>query len=205
METPAPHTAPPDAPVVMTRDPTILLFKNAIGSDDCEALIAAATPRLKDAQVYHSQTHRQTMSASRTCSEAMFSGSERTESMVRLVAHLAALCGQRATGAQPLHILRYERGQRHAPHFDALPLVKGTRNTLSGQSQRVSTLVAFLTDVESGGELFFPGLGLAVPPRCGDVVYFTNTLSDGRRHPLSLHGSLPVQRGTKWAAVLFFH
>jgi hypothetical protein len=71
--------------------------------------------------------------------------------------------------------------------------------------QRIRTLVVFLCDVLSGGDLIFPRLHIRFRPRIGTGISFDNCDGRGRPHPLSMHGSLPVIAGEKWAAVKFFY
>jgi prolyl 4-hydroxylase len=64
----------------------------------------------------------------------------------------------------------------------------------------VSTLIAYLNDVEQGGETVFPKLGLAVIPQRGNAVYFEYCNSRGQVDHATLHGGNPVISGEKWLA-----
>jgi prolyl 4-hydroxylase len=61
-------------------------------------------------------------------------------------------------------------------------------------------LIAYLNDVESGGETAFPKLGLMVAPQRGNAVYFEYGNSQSQVDPSSLHAGKLVQSGEKWVA-----
>ena len=71
------------------------------------------------------------------------------------------------------------------------------------------TVIAYLNDVQEGGETGFPELGINVPPKKGDTLVFHNTLQEDvaaypRINPRSLHGGMPVIKGEKWMVNLWF-
>ena len=71
------------------------------------------------------------------------------------------------------------------------------------------TVIAYLNDVEEGGETGFPELDINVPANKGDVVVFHNTLLNDsatypKINPKSLHGGMPVIKGEKWMVNLWF-
>jgi hypothetical protein len=55
----------------------------------------------------------------------------------------------------------------------------------------------YLNDDYEGGELWFPYLDIKFKPTYGDIVMFPSTY-------IYAHASLPVTRGTKYAAVTMF-
>jgi hypothetical protein len=65
-------------------------------------------------------------------------------------------------------------------HYDAYNLrtERGRANT-SSRGQRTATVIAYLNDVEAGGETAFFHHKVAVRPRMGRVLYFRNVGSDG--------------------------
>jgi len=72
------------------------------------------------------------------------------------------------------------------------------------EAQRVSTVFVYLNDVMEGGGTDFPRLGVHVEPERGKAVKFLNCGDDGRPNPETLHAGLPVIRGEKWLATLWF-
>jgi prolyl 4-hydroxylase len=83
-------------------------------------------------------------------------------------------------------------------------------------SQRIATVLVYLSDVEEGGEtsFLFEGVGgtkriktvdykacdtgIKYKPRVGDALLFWSMHPDGSKDKHSLHGGCPVVKGTKW-------
>ena len=70
--------------------------------------------------------------------------------------------------------------------------------------QRLASMVTYLNLPDAGGATDFPRRGLVVVPELGTGVLFNNTLADGAPDLDSLHAGLPVLRGEKWVATLWF-
>jgi hypothetical protein len=71
---------------------------------------------------------------------------------------------------------------------------------------RIFTVFLYLSDVEEGGQTFFPALNLTVHPKVGRVVMWPNVLSDipTEIEDLTKHESLSVVRGEKYGANVWF-
>jgi len=85
-------------------------------------------------------------------------------------------------------------------------------------SQRIATVLVYLSDVEEGGEtsFLFEGVGgteriktvdykacdtgIKYRPRAGDALLFWSMHPDGSKDKHSLHGGCPVVKGVKWTA-----
>ncbi len=93
-------------------------------------------------------------------------------------------------------------------------------------SQRVATVLMFLSEVEEGGETVFPmksewadsasaalaanfsdcaKRGPAVKPQTGDAILFWSLDLTGVEDEGSMHASCPVTRGEKWTATKWLH
>ena len=101
-----------------------------------------------------------------------------------------------------VQFLRYDPGQYYRTHHDYLG---GSENMLAGP--RTLTLLAYLSDVEEGGETVFPALNLSVAPRAGRAVLFSNTLDAEplQKDVRTRHAALPVRKGVKLAANLWYY
>jgi len=77
---------------------------------------------------------------------------------------------------------RYEPGQRFTTHRD------GWVQRPDGSRSRLTSMI-YLSEVEAGGETWFPPLDRGITPRTGRAVFFQHSL---------LHASRPVIRGTKY-------
>lgn len=65
-------------------------------------------------------------------------------------------------------------------------------------------MFVYLNHVSEGGGTEFPRIGVVVEPRRGKAVKFLNCDADGKPNPETLHAGLPVIRGEKWLATLWF-
>lgn len=57
-----------------------------------------------------------------------------------------------------------------------------------------------MNDVEDGGETVFSKAGLSFVPKKGAAIYFHYGNAQGQLDRLSVHSSVPVRKGEKWAA-----
>ena len=112
--------------------------------------------------------------------------------------------------AEQYQLVYYKKGAQYKPHFDSFDYeTEDGKNNWEPGGQRMITVIAYLNDVEEGGETGFPELGINIPPKKGNAVVFHNTLTnDAATHPKinprSLHGGMPVIKGEKWMVNLWF-
>ncbi|KAJ9465670.1 Prolyl 4-hydroxylase 2 [Diplonema papillatum] len=123
---------------------------------------------------------------------------------------LAKLIGVEPRRFELLQILRYQHTQKYGSHVDYFhPRGYGPRT-----SNRMATIITFLSNVTDGGESNFPAAhgskrdqvdcrrGLRVQPVIGNSVVFYSMRPDMNFDPFSLHGGCPVGEGQeKWVAV----
>ena len=106
-------------------------------------------------------------------------------------------------------MLKYENLQHYDSHMDSFD-PKDFDLTNFGGSQRIATVLVYLTDVQEGGETVFKKEGydgaerpvtdwrncddgsFKYKPRQGDAVLFWGVYPDGEIDPHSLHGGCPV-------------
>ena len=118
---------------------------------------------------------------------------------------MAALIGAEPETGELIQGQRYEPGQEYKPHWDYFPVNDSYWPHMRAQGgQRCWTAMAYLSNVESGGETHFPYVGLVVPPAEGTVIFWNNLLRDGAPNPDSLHAALPVTAGTKYVLTKWF-
>jgi len=171
--------------------PAVALVDNVLGTDECDALIAAARPRLTRSEVVDPHTLASRPDQART-SAGVSLGVEELPWLSGLQSRLCWLMACPVTHAERLQVLHYRRGDRYKAHHDYFdrPLADG--------GQRQATLVVYLAAVEAGGQTDFPGLGLELSPRRGMGVYFAYGNDAGQLDPRSLHAGAPVDHGEKW-------
>ncbi len=178
--------------------PRIVLFGNLLSREECEALIAAAEPRMARSKTVQTQTGGEEINASRT-SEGMFFQRGENEIVQKLEARIAKLVNWPLENGEGLQILHYGPGAEYKPHYDYFdPAEPGTPTIIKRGGQRVGTLVIYLNNPIKGGGTVFPDIHLEVGPKQGNAVFF----SYERPHPdtKTLHGGSPVIAGEKWIA-----
>lgn len=108
--------------------------------------------------------------------------------------------------AEEYQVLHYVNDQEYQPHLDTFdPSVKEFSHYLNNGGQRIITALAYLNDVEEGGETSFPNINQIVTPKKGKIAVFHDCYKGtDTPHPDSLHGALPVLSGEKWAFNLWF-
>ncbi len=172
-------------------------YRHALDPYICDHFMNTAAPRLAPSGVVDPNTGAPLQSKLRTSYSMYYSPSMYDVVTARALASIAAIAGLPAGHAEPLGVLRYGPGQEYQPHYDYY-------NDDQHEAQRISTVFVYLNDVAEGGGTAFPRLGVAVQPERGKAVKFLNCDEQGRPNPETLHAGLPVVRGEKWLATLWF-
>ncbi|WP_439113778.1 2OG-Fe(II) oxygenase [Hydrogenophaga sp.] len=178
--------------------PRVVVLGNLLSADECDALVAAARPRLTRSLTVQTQTGGEELNPDRT-SQGMFFSRGESELLARIEARIARLVNWPVDHGEGMQVLRYGAGAQYKPHYDYFdPAEPGTPTILRRGGQRVATLVMYLSEPVRGGGTVFPDAGLEVAPVRGNAVFF----SYDRPHPATgtLHGGAPVIEGEKWVA-----
>ena len=178
--------------------PRVVVFGKLLSEEECEQLIALATPRLARSLTVATRTGGEEVNADRT-SHGMFFQRGENDVVRRIEERIARLVNWPVENGEGLQILQYGPGAEYKPHYDYFdPKEPGTPTILKRGGQRVGTLVMYLAEPEKGGGTVFPDVHLEVAPRKGNAVFF----SYERPHPSTrtLHGGAPVLAGEKWIA-----
>jgi prolyl 4-hydroxylase len=178
--------------------PCAAVLAGVLSPDECDRVIRLAEPRLAPSTVVDPATGEDIVASYRG-SFGMFFRPREDAFIAALDARLSAIMGMPGEHGEGLQVLHYPAGAGSAPHYDFLePSNAANRASLARSGQRVSTLVAYLNDVECGGETTFPHLGWAVSPERGNAVYFEYTNSIGQVDRRTLHAGNRVITGHKW-------
>ena len=97
---------------------------------------------------------------------------------------------------EPSQILHYGVGGHYIPHVDAETLYKDDNGLELWEKtlDRDLSVVYFINDDYSGGELFFPALDLVIEPEAGTLVCFPSDHN-------YIHGVRPVTSGHRYTIV----
>lgn len=123
---------------------------------------------------------------------------DRAEDVLQLVRNLylheaQPFYGRQLRSLESPHILRYSPGSYYRPHADSDQLNPDTRRWEKTLDRDISLLL-YLDEDFSGGEVKFPNFDFQIRPRAGMLLMFP---SDCRY----LHGVLPVTRGIRHTVV----
>jgi prolyl 4-hydroxylase len=179
-------------------NPRIVVFGDLLSHEECDELIALATPRLARSLTVATKTGGEEVNADRT-SNGMFFQRGENPLVKRIEARIAKLVGWPEENGEGLQVLHYTPGTEYKPHYDYFdPNEPGTPTILRRGGQRVGTLIMYLHEPEKGGGTSFPDIHMEVAPKRGNAVFF----SYDRPHPSTrtLHGGAPVLAGEKWIA-----
>ncbi|XP_027150393.1 probable prolyl 4-hydroxylase 3 [Coffea eugenioides] len=191
---------------VLSSEPRASIFHNFLSKEECEYLINLAKPRMSRSKVLDPNTGQTGHSSSRTSTRMHLKRGhdEVVRDIERRIANYTSIPVENGEG---LSVINYEVGQKFEPHHDV---------------HRMATLLMYLSDVEEGGETYFPNAiakrkccrfpgctkrrGLYVKPKMGDALFFWTLKPDRITvDPSSLHGGRPVIRGDKWACIKWMH
>jgi prolyl 4-hydroxylase len=179
-------------------NPRLVVFGGLLSDDECDALVAAAAPRMARSETVVNETGGNEVNAART-SDGMFFGRAELPICRRVEERIAALLNWPLVNGEGLQVLHYRPGAEYKPHHDYFdPAQPGMAAVLRRGGQRVGTVVMYLNTPQQGGGTVFPDVQLEVAPIKGNAVFF----SYDRPHAItrSLHGGAPVLAGEKWVA-----
>ncbi|HEY0464428.1 MAG TPA: 2OG-Fe(II) oxygenase [Polyangiaceae bacterium] len=180
--------------------PVVVVLANVFSPEECAQLIEQARPRLVPSTIVNPYSGRDEVAAQRT-SLGMFFRLEENPLIARLDRRVAELMQLPLENGEGFQVLHYPVGSEASAHFDfLLPSNDANRASLARSGQRVSTLITYLNEVESGGATTFPKAGLSVLPVRGNAVYFEYCNHAGQLDHQSLHAGAPVHSGEKWVA-----
>jgi prolyl 4-hydroxylase len=178
--------------------PRVVVLGGLLSDEECDALIAAARPRMARSLTVQTQTGGEELNPDRT-SNGMFFNRGESELITRIEARIARLLNWPVDHGEGIQVLHYHPGAEYKPHYDYFdPAEPGTPTILKRGGQRLATLVMYLSEPARGGGTTFPDAGLEVAPQRGNAVFF----SYDRPLPTTrtLHGGAPVIEGEKWVA-----
>ena len=188
-------------------DPILYVVDDFLSHDECDAFIEASKGKLQPSTVISSDKHIQ--HESRT-SENCWIEHDANDIVHEVSKRFSILVQMPIRNAEQYQLVYYKKGAQYKPHFDSFDYeTEDGKKYWEPGGQRMITVIAYLNDVEEGGETGFPELGINIPPKKGDAVVFHNTLpNDAATHPKinprSLHGGMPVIKGEKWMVNLWF-
>lgn len=124
---------------------------------------------------------------------------DRTDSYVKMIERrIDDLLGMEPQWGETIQGQRYQPGQEYKQHYDWFQT--GTdywKQERKRGGQRSWTAMAFLNDVEEGGQTQFTSAGVAFTPQKGGLLIWNNATPEGLINRMTLHAGTPPVKGTK--------
>jgi prolyl 4-hydroxylase len=178
----------------------IFLLPDFLSDEECDGLIAQAEGRMEDSKIFDQSNGALVVDptrSSRSCAIRRGDG----ELVRRIESRIAKLTDMPVGFGENLQIVQYAPGGEYIPHFDYFdPETPGGAEELAGNSQRLLTVIMYLSDVEGGGWTQFPDLNVEFTPMKGAALLFPALDPQGSLFRPSLHWGRPVFSGEKWIA-----
>jgi len=190
---------------VYSSNPRVEVTENIVTAEIAQHFINLAKNDMKRSTVVGRESKENVFDDRRTSSNCWI-GHDKTEITLSVAHKISDIVGIPLVNAELFQILYYGETHEYQPHFDAFDIHnESEKYHLSRGGQRLKTALLYFNDVPEGGGTIFPELDLIVDAKMGNMVVFQNCLYGTQdRHPKSLHGGMPVIKGEKWAANLWF-
>ena len=115
------------------------------------------------------------------------------------------LIGMNPITGEAIQGQRYLPGQQFKPHNDWFyTSEKYWQDERKRGGQRSWTTMAFLNDVEEGGETHFTEVGIKITPKPGVLLIWNNALRDGSPNEDTMHAGTPVIKGSKYVITKWY-
>lgn len=199
---------------ILSWAPRIVVFPAFVDKARCEHIIKLANSLLYPSGLAYGPGEKVDPEQQTRTSKGTFLSSNMDQSGVLswVEERIAAVSLVPRENGEAFNVLKYENNQHYDSHMDTFdPKIFGAQ-----PSQRIATVLVYLSDVEEGGETVFKKEGIdgadraitdwrncddgsfKYKPRQGDAVLFWSVAPDGEIDNRALHGGCPVKKGTKW-------
>jgi len=177
----------------------IRVVDNFCTREEADYIVEKARANLRKSLVI--QNGKAVGDAGRTSSHSVaFSRSSQDPKVLPIIARGAMLAGVPIENAEQVYVSRYSDGEFYHGHYDF------SDSFLS--DHRLCTMLIYLNDLDEsqGGATYFRDLNLAVKPKTGRAVIWTNMNPDGSKHLETVHAALPPRGAEveKWVIQLWF-
>ncbi|XP_049849811.1 uncharacterized protein LOC126320393 isoform X2 [Schistocerca gregaria] len=181
---------------VVSWKPRIFHFHNFLDESECDQIVEIGNKESLKRSMVLGNDGKPVLNPARTSYGAFLSDHKTAPLIKNIARRIEEWTGVPEENGEIFYLLRYRNGEEYKPHMDWF------NNDLLKQverGQRIMTVLMYLSDVELGGETWFPKPDIKVNPKKGDALLFYNVMPTNKADELALHGSLPVMSGTKWS------
>jgi prolyl 4-hydroxylase len=118
---------------------------------------------------------------------------------------IADLVGRANNYAEELRGVWYRPGEGYRVHHDAFyPEAADFEEQVWDRGNRTATAMIYLNTLTSGGETYFPELGLTIAPRAGMLIAWRNLSADKSPDIRMLHAANPARGADKYIVTQWF-
>jgi prolyl 4-hydroxylase len=193
------HHLPDGFQISLVGKTGIRVIDNFCTQEEADYLINKARERLAKSRVV--VDGKAVFDSGRTSSHAVvFHRYEQDPAVMPIVARGAMLAGVPVDQAEQIYVTRYNPGELYHGHYDVSEDFMTTH--------RLCTMLIYLNDLDEnqGGATYFRDLNVAIRPRRGRAVCWTNTNPDGSIHKETAHASLPSEgeHTEKWVIQIWY-
>lgn len=123
----------------------------------------------------------------------------------KIEAKIDALLGLPHEYGETMQGQRYEPGQQFKYHLDLFwTKAEYWKAESKRGGQRSITAMAYLNDVEAGGDTEFTQIGMSIKPRRGALLIWNNNLPNGMPNENTMHAGMPVIQGVKYVLTKWY-
>jgi len=183
----------PKAFKLPSADLDIFIVRDVLSDSDCTKLIALIDQdRIPSGLL--SPTSDPEFRTSESCNLNPFN-----PVVEQIEAKITAVMGIDPSQGETIQGQRYAVGQQFKGHHDFFyEHADYWPDMVRTGGQRTWTAMAFLNDVEGGGETLFDKAAVKVTPRRGNLLTWNNLDAEGVPNAFSMHQGLPVAAGVKY-------
>lgn len=173
-------------------DPEILVVPHFLSDAECDHLMNLVEGAWRPSQVssFEEQAKVGEVRTSWSCTIRR----SQTSVVKNIENRLASLAGLPVSQLEKLSLVRYAPGEHFKEHHDG--------------KERPKTVFVYLNDLlenDTGGDTFFPVLGLSFKPRPGTAVVWTNATPEGKVDSRMVHAGQAPSISAKYAVNCFFN
>jgi prolyl 4-hydroxylase len=185
---------------IVTDKAQIFTLNNFLTQEECEKVIQISETLLKPSAIKGSNRD-DFFRTSETCYLNLLGD----ECIKQIDDKIAYMLGIRASYSEGIQAQKYSVGQgfkAHTDYFDPNTTLFEKHDVKLGQ--RTWTFMVYLSDVEEGGETYFPRIDKIFYPQRGQAIIWNNLYEDGSPNRDTLHQSMSVIKGTKFIITKWF-
>lgn len=185
---------------VPTDKAEIFAIGDFLDADECARLIAMIDRVAKPSELFDQEAYA---AGFRTSYSGNF---DPDDSFVKSVSRrIDDLLGVNPKTGETIQGQRYLPGQQFKPHNDWFYTTEEYWQLERKRGgQRSWTAMAFLNEVEEGGETHFTEVGVKIEPKPGVLLVWNNALPDGTPNENTMHAGTPVVRGSKYVITRWY-